>query len=458
MLRGIPASSGQGLAEAVVVESGSTDPNLVGNKEVILICSSLTPHQASTLNPKLVKGVLCEGGGRASHTSIIIRNLEIPAIMGCKGCTGFFSNGDMVFVDGSKGKAFAVTTESDLSLLQDRIVECRKMRAELIAGLSKSAITLDGKEIPLYANVGHLDDLKLVDRYGADGIGYFRTEFLFLMEKKVPDEDMQFEIYRKTVEQLNGKPVYFKTFDIGADNDVSFLKLPKEANPFLGWRGIRICLEERQLFKAQLRALFRASAYGNLKILVPMISSVTELRTVKLIVDEVKLELEQEGVDFDGGTEIGIVVEVPSAALCAESIIMEADFFTIGTNDLTQYTLAVDRTNEKVSGYYDFFNPAVLKLVKMTIDASHAHGKSTIMCGESAGDPVATLLLLGLGLDRFSMGPSALPKVKKVICSVSASYAEDIARTAMKMDTGQEIRQFLEGKLEEIGLADIVEL
>lgn len=426
------------------------------DEESILVCDILTPTQTANLSPKYVKGIICESGGATSHAAILARSLGIPAIVGCKGCTDIFVKDDIVFVNGSKGEAFVVTEESEKERLRKDIESAIVAKAELLAMKDAPGITKDGKTIALYTNMGTLDEVKLLEQYGSDGIGLFRTEFLYMEGKSAPSEQAQFTIYKKIVEELDGKNVVFRTLDIGGDKDVPYLKIPKEDNPFLGWRAIRICLEEKQLFKTQLRALLRASAFGSLKIMVPMISSIMELREAREIFENVKAELRQESITFDEQTKFGIMVEIPSAALCADFLIKEADFFSIGTNDLTQYTLAVDRGNEKVSSYYDFFNPAVLRLVKMTIEASHKANKTTSMCGEAAGDPVATMLLLGLGLDSFSISPSILPKIKKIISHIDIKFAEDVACIAMTMETGDEINQFLMSKLEDIGLGYLV--
>jgi len=460
MIKGIPASNGLAMAKALIVNEskyGVDKSHIKVDEESVLIIDVLTHSQATHLNPEYVKGIICEHGGVASHSTIIARNLEIPAIVGSKGVMEKVADGDIVFVDGSKGEALVVTDDSELVRLSEAVKHAKAKKAELLTDKDSQAVTTDGKVVELYANVGALDEVKLVAKYGGDGIGYYRTEFLYMEGDSPPGESIQFDAYKETVEQLAGKTVMFKTFDIGGDKEeVAYLKIPKEDNPFLGWRAVRICLDERHLFKTQLRALLRASAFGKLQVLVPMISSVVELRTVRMIIEEVKDELRKDGIAFDEQTELGIVVEIPSAAVCADILAREADFFSVGTNDLTQYTLAVDRGNEKVAKNFDFFNPSVLRLVKMTIDASHKAGKYTSMCGESAGNPIATILLLGLGLDSFSMGPSAIPKVKKIIKSVDLPFANDVACKAMELETGEEIRAFLMKKLEEIGLDYLV--
>lgn len=433
-----------------------SDLGLNISEEVVIVCDTLTPSQTANLDPEYVKGIVCEGGGVTAHTAIIARNLEIPTVMGCADVLSRFSADDVLFIDGSNGEVYAVGDEDKIQKLRDDIARSRQIKAELLSLKGKPATTKDGKTVGLYSNIGSFDEVKQVIAYGGDGVGLFRTEFLYMEAPSLPSEETQFRIYKNTVEKLAGKKVVFRTLDIGGDKDVPYLKIPKEDNPFLGWRAVRICLDESEILKTQLRALLRASAFGGLKIMVPMISSVTEIKAVKKIFEEVKDRLRNDGTAFDETVELGIMVEIPSAAICSESLIKEADFFSIGTNDLIQYTLAVDRGNKKVSKYYDFFNPAVLRLVKQTIDASHSAGKTTSMCGEAAGDVVATLLLLGLGLDGFSMSSSTLPKVKKIITQTDVEFAKNVADAAMEMETPEEIRQYLTKQLEELGLGYLI--
>lgn len=422
----------------------------------ILVCKMLTPSQTANFNPSYVKGIICETGGQTSHAAIIARNLEIPAIMGCK--TDSLTNGDVVFINGSKGEAYVVTDENEIKKINKDIEKTAMVKAEILAIKDAITQTKDGKKVDLLANVGSLDELKYIEKYGGEGIGLFRTEFLYMESKTTPQENTQFNIYKKTAELMQGKKIVFRTIDIGGDKEVPCLKIPKEDNPFLGWRAVRICLDEVELFKTQLRALLKATAFGEIKIMIPMISSVTEIKKVKELFNEVKAELKHQNIKFNEKTQLGIMIEIPSAAITAEMLANESDFFSIGTNDLIQYTLAVDRGNNKVSNYYDFYHPAVIRLVKITIDASHKAGKTTGMCGEAAGDPIATLLLLGLGLDSFSMSPSVIPKVKKIITSVDMGLAQSIANRVMEMETGEEIKGFLMGELRGLGLDYLVDL
>lgn len=430
---------------------------LIIDSEAVLICDILTPSQTANLRPEYVKGIVCETGGVTAHAAIIARSLGIPAIMGCKNSTEAFKEGEIIFVDGSKGYARTVENEAEAESLKENIKKNAALKAELLVLKDKPT----GKPVSLTENIGAVEEYQGM----GDGVGLFRTEFLYMEGKNPPGEDAQFAIYKKTVERVYGengkkedKKLIFRTFDIGGDKEVPYLQIPKEDNPFLGWRAVRICLDKPEMFKIQLRALLRASHYGSLQIMIPMISSLEELRAVRKVFNEVKEELRQNGIPFDENTKLGIMIEIPSAAVCADSLAKEADFFSIGTNDLIQYTLAVDRGNEKVSKLYDFYNPGVLRLVKMTIDASHKAGITTSMCGEAAGDPIATLLLLGLGLDGFSMSGSVLLKVKKIITEAGMDFAKDVAEFAMEMETGEEIREFLVGKLRDMGLEYLVEL
>ena len=439
--------------------------NLTGNhfeltigEEAILVCDMLTPSQTANLNPDYVKGLICESGGATSHAAILARGLGIPTIMGCADCTSTLGQQDsagthpLVFIDGSKGEAFIVTEAGERDRLRREIEQAAMVKADLLVLRDLPSVTADRKAIGLSANVGSLEEVPLSAQYGGEGIGLFRTEFLYMKGTEPPSEEAQFIIYKKTVEQLEGQKAVFRTFDIGGDKEVSCLHIPKEENPFLGWRAVRISLDERALFETQLRALLRASAFGSIQIMIPMISSVSELRAVREILEKVKADLREENIAFDEGIALGIMIEIPSAAICADTLIQEADFFSIGTNDLIQYTLAVDRGNDKISNYYDFFHPAVLRLVKQTIDAAREAGKPVSMCGEAAGDPVATLLLLGLGLREFSMSPAQLLKVKKIVNCVDMVFAETVAEAAMQLKTGEEIKGFLMGKLEAMEL------
>nr|2XZ9_A Chain A, PHOSPHOENOLPYRUVATE-PROTEIN KINASE (PTS SYSTEM EI COMPONENT IN BACTERIA) [Caldanaerobacter subterraneus subsp. tengcongensis]2XZ9_B Chain B, PHOSPHOENOLPYRUVATE-PROTEIN KINASE (PTS SYSTEM EI COMPONENT IN BACTERIA) [Caldanaerobacter subterraneus subsp. tengcongensis] len=313
------------------------------------------------------------------------------------------------------------------------------------------AETPDGKKVMLAANIGTPKDVASALANGAEGVGLFRTEFLYMDRNSLPSEEEQFEAYKEVVEKMGGRPVTIRTLDIGGDKELPYLDMPKEMNPFLGYRAIRLCLDRPDIFKTQLRAILRASAYGNVQIMYPMISSVEEVRKANSILEEVKAELDREGVKYDKEIKVGIMVEIPSAAVTADILAKEVDFFSIGTNDLTQYTLAVDRMNEHVKEYYQPFHPAILRLVKMVIDAAHKEGKFAAMCGEMAGDPLAAVILLGLGLDEFSMSATSIPEIKNIIRNVEYEKAKEIAEKALNMSEAREIEKMMKDVIKDIG-------
>nr|6VBJ_A Chain A, Phosphoenolpyruvate-protein phosphotransferase [Caldanaerobacter subterraneus subsp. tengcongensis]6VBJ_B Chain B, Phosphoenolpyruvate-protein phosphotransferase [Caldanaerobacter subterraneus subsp. tengcongensis] len=313
------------------------------------------------------------------------------------------------------------------------------------------AETPDGKKVMLAANIGTVRDVASALANGAEGVGLFRTEFLFMDRDALPTEEEQFEAYKEVVEKMGGRPVTIRTMDIGGDKELPYMNFPKEENPFLGWRAIRLCLDRPDIFKTQLRAILRASAYGNVQIMYPMISSVEEVRKANSILEEVKAELDREGVKYDKEIKVGIMVEIPSAAVTADILAKEVDFFSIGTNDLTQYTLAVDRGNDMISHLYQPMSPAILRLVKMVIDAAHKEGKFAAMCGEMAGDPLAAVILLGLGLDEFSMSATSIPEIKNIIRNVEYEKAKEIAEKALNMSEAREIEKMMKDVIKDIG-------
>ena len=439
--------------------------NLTGTKnefdfheDVILVCEDLTPSQTSTFDAKYIKGILCESGGATSHAAIISKSLGIPAIMGSGNCIDLLGldrknkEQKVVFVDGNQGEAYVVTDEDEKERLEKEIEQSMLAKKRLLENVNQPSITKDKEIIHLFGNIGSLEEVSKVHEYGGQGIGLFRTEFLYMNRNKAPSEEFQFELYKKVVEQLEGKEVIFRTMDIGGDKQIPYLNADKEDNPFLGWRAVRICLDRVDLFKDQLRALLRASAVGPLKIMIPMISSIGEIQSVKVIFEQVKEELKAEKIKIDQHTELGIMIEIPSAAILAEKLADEVDFFSIGTNDLIQYTLAVDRGNIKIADYYDFYNPAVLLLVKATLDAGLKKGIKVSMCGEVAGEPLATILLLGLGLREFSMSPNQVPKIKELVSQVKLEVAKEVARNVLEMSCEKHIRNYLEKTLESLKL------
>ncbi len=424
----------------------------IGNfdTDVIIVAHDLTPSDTALLDKKHVKGFATDIGGRTSHTAIMARSLEIPAVLGLGNISAKVRNDQMIIVDGTGGIVIVDPDENTLSEYRKKLKKYDNYNNELKSISRLPSVTLDGKHIDIAANIGGPSDIGAVTEYGADGVGLYRTEFLYMDRDRLPDENEQFEAYRAVAEKLKGKPVIIRTLDIGGDKKLSYLPMQEELNPFLGFRAIRLCLEMRDMFKTQLKAILRASIYDNILIMYPMISSVDEVIEASKVLEEAKSELRAKGIGFDEGIKCGVMIEIPSAAMSADILITEVDFFSIGTNDLCQYTLAVDRMNEKISALYQPFHPAVLRLIKNVIDQSHKAGKFTGMCGELAGDPTATLLLLGMGLDEFSMSASSMLMVKKIVRSVSFEEAKKIAEHALKLKTSTQIREYCEMALKEL--------
>lgn len=384
-------------------------------EDVILAGADIKPSQIAAADRKHVKGIIAEKGGKTSHTAILARNMEIPAVFGVKDVLPLLKDGQLTAVDGNNGIIEIDLDREKEAQYREKIEQEESFKKELEKLKDVPARTNDGRSVRLEANIGKPEDVKEALKNGAEGIGLFRTEFLYMDRNSIPGEEEQFQAYQQVVKSMGGRPVTIRTLDIGGDKEAACFRLPRETNPFLGWRAIRICLEEVDMFKTQLRAILRASAFGKVRVMYPMIASVEEVVKANKILDEARQELKAKGQDFDENIEVGVMIEIPSAAITADLIIKEVDFFSIGTNDLTQYTLAVDRTNEKVNSIYNSFHPAVLRLIQKIIEVSHQEGKYTGMCGELAGDPAATTLLLGMGLDEFSMSPSSILRVKKVI-------------------------------------------
>lgn len=421
---------------------GIVDVNLSElDEDVIIIAKDLTPSDTATMRKEKVLGFATDVGGRTSHTAIMARSLEIPAVVGTGNVTKQVSDGDIAIVDGNEGVVIVNPTEDVLKEYEEKR-DKYKIRVEKLKELKDlPAVTKDGRQSMLAANIGTPNDVEGALKNGAEGIGLFRTEFLYMNRNDFPTEEEQFEAYKYVAEKMNGKPVTIRTLDIGGDKKLPYLNMPDEMNPFLGYRAIRLCLDEKEMFKTQLRALLRASAYGNILIMYPMISSVVEVRKANEILNEVKGELDRKGIKYDKNIKVGIMVEIPSAAVTADLLAKEVDFFSIGTNDLCQYTLAVDRMNERIKDYYKPFNPAILRLIKNVIDASHKEGIFTAMCGEMAGDPLTTVILLGLGLDEFSMSASSIPNIKNIIRNVSYEKAKEFTEMVLKMSTPDEIEE-----------------
>lgn len=410
-------------------------------EEVIIIAEDLTPSDTAQLNRQFVKGFTTDIGGRTSHSAIMARSMEIPAVVGTKDSTKQINNGDMVIVDGLKGLVHINPTPEAIAEYKEEHRKFEEQKAEWAKLVNEKSVTADGHHVELAANIGTPKDLKGVVENGGEGVGLYRTEFLYMGRDQLPTEEEQFESYKAVLEGMSGKPVVVRTLDIGGDKELPYLNLPKEMNPFLGFRAIRLCLEEQDMFRTQLRALLRASTYGNLKIMFPMIATLDEFRQGKAILEEEKQKLVSESTQVADNIEIGIMVEIPSTAVMAEQFAKEVDFFSVGTNDLIQYTMAADRMNERVSYLYQPYNPAILRLVKMVIDAAHKEGKWAGMCGEMAGDETAIPLLLGLGLDEFSMSATSILKARSQISRLNKKDMEALAEKALHMNTAEEVVQ-----------------
>ncbi|WP_442599869.1 phosphoenolpyruvate--protein phosphotransferase [Neobacillus sp. D3-1R] len=411
------------------------------SEEVIIIAEDLTPSDTAQLNRNYVKGFTTNIGGRTSHSAIMARSMEIPAVVGTKTATTSIQNGDIVIVNGLKGEVLINPTPEVIEQYRKEQVRFEAQKAEWAKLVNESTVSADGHHVELAANIGTPNDLEGVMTNGAEGVGLYRTEFLYMGRNELPSEEEQFESYKTVLEGMKEKPVVVRTLDIGGDKELPYLDLPKEMNPFLGFRAIRLCLEEQDLFRTQLRALLRASVYGNLKIMFPMIATLDEFRAAKAILLEEKEKLVAAGIAVSEKIELGIMVEIPSTAVLADQFAKEVDFFSIGTNDLIQYTMAADRMSEKVSYLYQPYNPAILRLVKMVIDAAHREGKWAGMCGEMAGDETAIPLLLGLGLDEFSMSATSILKARSQILRLTKQEMKELADKALQMSTTSEVME-----------------
>lgn len=405
----------------------------------ILVAYDLTPSQTALLDKKMVLGFATDTGSKTSHSAILARSLELPAVTGLKDASLRLKPGDYALLDGFNGLLIVNPTEQTL-FQYGQLAQRRLAIHDLLQEMRDlPAVTLDGNRITLSANVEKPDETEDVLNNGAEGIGLFRTEYLFLNRDTLPDEEEQYQAYRKVAEALKPQPVIIRTLDLGGDKFLAHRQAPSEHNPFLGWRAIRICLQERELFCAQLRAILRASVIGNVKMMYPMISSLDELNQANALVDECRTELRANGTPFDEGLEIGIMIEIPAAVIIADALAKRVRFFSIGTNDLVQYSLAVDRMNPKIAHLYEPTHPAVLRLIKATTDAAHANGIWVGVCGEMAGDPVLVPLLLGLGADELSAAPALVPAVKFMVRRLKLSEARELAQFALQCDHGTEV-------------------
>ncbi|EOF9261964.1 phosphoenolpyruvate-protein phosphotransferase PtsI [Klebsiella pneumoniae] len=417
--------------------------------EVILVAADLTPSETAQLNLNKVLGFITDAGGRTSHTSIMARSLELSAIVGTGSITAQVKNGDYLILDAVNNQVLINPSNEQIEALRSLQAQVAEEKAELAKLKDLPAITLDGHQVEVCANIGTVRDVEGAERNGAEGVGLYRTEFLFMDRDALPTEEEQFAAYKAVAEACGSQAVIVRTMDIGGDKELPYMNFPKEENPFLGWRAVRIAMDRKEILRDQVRAILRASAFGKLRIMFPMIISVEEVRALKKEIEIYKQELRDEGKAFDESIEIGVMVETPAAATIARHLAKEVDFFSIGTNDLTQYTLAVDRGNDMISHLYQPMSPSVLNLIKQVIDASHAEGKWTGMCGELAGDERATLLLLGMGLDEFSMSAISIPRIKKIIRNTNFEDAKVLAEQALAQPTTDELMTLVNKFIEE---------
>ena len=419
--------------------------------EVIIVAADLTPSDTAQLNRQYVKAFVTDIGGRTSHSAIMARSLEIPAIVGTKEVTSIAKDGDIIIVDGLSGEVFLNPSEEVVAEYRAKAEAFAAQQAEWEKLKDSKTYTKDGHQVELAANIGTPKDLEGVVNNGAEGVGLYRTEFLYMDSHEMPTEEDQFEAYKAVLEGMNGKPVVVRTMDIGGDKELPYLPLPHEMNPFLGYRAIRISLNEPEMFRTQLRALLRASVYGKLRIMFPMIATLNDFRGAKALLEEEKAELISEGVAVSDDIQVGIMIEIPAAAVLAHQFAKEVDFFSIGTNDLIQYTMAADRMNERVSYLYQPYNPSILTLIKHVIDSAHKEGKWAGMCGEMAGDQTAVPLLVGLGLDEFSMSASSVLKTRSLIAKLTLSDMQALADKAInECATVQEVEALVEEAVSKI--------
>ncbi|WP_216828855.1 phosphoenolpyruvate--protein phosphotransferase [Alkalihalobacterium elongatum] len=417
------------------------------DEATIIIAKDLTPSDTAQLNPQFVKGFAADIGGRTSHSAIMARSMEIPAVVGTKESTTSIHNGDTIIIDGLEGVVIVQPDEETTQAYKQKKENYEQQKLEWAKLVNEATKTVDGHHVELAANIGTPDDLTGVINNGAEGIGLYRTEFLYMGRDQLPTEEEQFNAYKTVLERMEGKPVVIRTLDIGGDKELPYLELPKEMNPFLGFRAIRLCLEHQDIFRTQLRALLRASTFGNLKIMFPMIAALEELREAKAILEEEKQKLVNEGQQVSDSIEVGMMVEIPSTAVIADLFAKEVDFFSVGTNDLIQYTMAADRMNEQVSYLYQPYHPAILRLVNMVIEAAHKEGKWAGMCGEMAGDEIAIPILLGLGLDEFSMSATSVLPARSQIAKLSKQELETFAKEMLMKNTSEDVHEAVKTRL-----------
>lgn len=410
-------------------------------EEVIIVANDLTPSDTAQLNRKFVKGFTTDIGGRTSHSAIMARSMEIPAVVGTQHITKEVENGDLLIIDGTNGDVHVNPTPELVKEYEAAQEKYARQKAEWAKLLNEKTISADGHQVELAGNIGTPNDLQGVHANGGEAVGLYRTEFLYMDKEQFPTEMEQYEAYKAVLEGMKGKPVVVRTLDIGGDKHLPYLDLPEEMNPFLGLRAIRLCFKEKEMFRTQLRALLRASVHGNLRIMFPMIATLDEFRKAKAILLEEKEALLSEGVNVSPDIEIGIMIEIPAAAIMAEQLAKEVDFFSIGTNDLIQYTMAADRMNETISYLYQPYHPAILRLVKMVIDAAHKEGKWAGMCGEMAGEELAIPILLGLGLDEFSMSASSILPARSLIKKLNKAEMQKLAAEVIELQSMEEVAE-----------------
>ncbi|TBR17881.1 phosphoenolpyruvate--protein phosphotransferase, partial [bacterium] len=420
------------------------------DERVIIVAHDISPSDTAAMHKQMVCGFVTDIGGKTSHTAIMAKSLEIPAVVGTVEATVKIKSGDILIVDGSMGIVIVEPDEETLRLYQQEEKKLAGVAEKFMLAKDLPAITRDGKKIEISANIEFPEEIPSVKMHGSEGIGLYRTEFFYMNRKDLPTEEEHFQAYRYVAEQMKPHSVVIRTLDLGGDKFLSQLDIPQEMQKFLGWRAIRFCLARPEMFKLQLRAILRASAFGNLKLMYPMISGIEELQQANAILAECKDELKKKKIAFNEDIEVGVMIEVPSAAMTADLLSQEADFFSIGTNDLIQYALAVDRTNEKVAYLYEPAHPAVLRMIKNVIDAAHANNVWVGMCGEMASDENFALILLGLGLDEFSMPASAIPQLKYIVRAMTFKEAQEIAKQAMSLPTAKAIESFMEARVKEV--------
>jgi len=419
-------------------------------EKAVIVAHDLSPSETVAMHTKNVAAFVTDIGGKTSHTAIMAKSLEIPAVVGLETVTSRVNPGDLIIVDGTSGIVIIAPDEDTLSSYRQKLESLKGFSEKFLSVKDLAAVTTDGRQVLINANIEFPDEVPSVKLHGSQGIGLYRTEFFYMNRKDSPTEEEHYQAYKYVAEEMNPHPVIIRTLDIGGDKFLSQFRIPYEMQPFLGWRAIRFCLARPDIFKLQLRAILRASVHGNLKLMYPMISGVEELKQANAFLEEAKEELRQKGQVFNDKIKVGVMIEVPSAALTADILAKEANFFSIGTNDLIQYSLAVDRANEKVAYLYEPAHPAVLRLIRAVIDAAHQAGIKVGMCGEMAGDPSLALILLGLGLDEFSMPPQVIPELKYIIRAVSYKDSQNFANEIMKLSTGTEVEEYAQKKVAQI--------